>query len=134
MVVVILGGNSITSALSNTETKQKDAAFYALLKPAAKPTYLKLPVQTEPRFVPEGNLHGTPPAVECNQRLQIINDFVNKRLKKQGLVDRVIQLGSAAFINEPLNYWYGVHLNRAGLERYKQAVVRSLDIALSHRQ
>ena len=133
IVVVILGGNSITAALSNTEICHQAAEFYTLLKAAAKPACLKLAVQIESRFVAPGNRHGAPQAVEFNQRRTIINNFVNKRLRRRGLVDRMILLGGAGHIVNPANFADGVHLRRAALARYKQSIINGISYALGHR-
>ena len=81
-----------------------------------------------------GNRHGVPEAEEFNRRRQVINNFFNKTLKKQGHIDRVIQLGSANYLNHPQYYRDGVHLNNLGLARYKEALLGGLEYALNHRE
>ena len=134
VVIVVLGGNSIVGSLTNIQIKQKAAAFYLLLKAAVRPSCLKLAVQVEPRFVARENRHGVPEAEEFNRRRQVINNFFNKTLKKQGHIDRVIQLGSANYLNHPQYYRDGVHLNNLGLARYKEALLGGLKYALNHRE
>lgn len=133
VIIVILGGNSVTSDLSNSQIKEKAFAFYTLLKTAVRPECIKLAMQIEPRFESPGNSRGAPLASEFNRRRQILNNFTNKKLKKHGLVDRVIQLGSFDFLNNPQNYRDGVHLCWAGLEKYKGAVMGGLRYALENR-
>ena len=135
IVVVILGGNSITAALTNKQICGQAAEFYELLKAAAKPSCLKLAVQVESRFVPQGNYHQAPPAVEFNQRRTIINNFVNRKLRAKGLVDNMILLGGRGHIIHPSNFSPrdGVHLVRVVLRRYKQTLMNGIRYALGHR-
>lgn len=116
----------------NSQIKEQVVASYTLLKAAVKPDSLRLAMQIEPRFVPVGNRHGEPEASEFNRRRLVLNNFINKSLKRQGLVDRVIQLGSVAFLNHPQYFRDGVHLRGIGLERYKDAVLGGLKYALEN--
>lgn len=131
---MVLGGNSVTSSLSNIQIKENNAAFYTLLRAAVKSDCLKLAVEIVVRFVPAGNHHDVPEAAEFNWRRQVLNNFTIKSLKRQGLVDRVIQLGSVDFLNNPKYYRDGVHLSGTGLGKYKDAVLGGLKYALEHRQ
>lgn len=134
VVIVVLGGNSVTAALSNIQINEQARAFYTLLKAAVKPSCLKLAVQVEPRFVSSGNRHRVPEASEFNRRRQTLNNYLNKNLKRQGLVDRVILLGSVNYLNHPQYFRDGVHLSGAGLERYKETVLDGLRYALARKQ
>ena len=95
--------------------------------------YLRLAVQIEPRFVEAGDRFGTPEAEEYNRRRTIINNFVNKKLKKYGLVDNVILLGSVNFLRDPKYFLDGVHLKREGLLKYKEAGIHGLEYALENK-
>ena len=62
-----------------------------------------------------------------------INNFVNKKLKKYGLVDNVILLGSVSFLRDLKYFSYSAHLKRDGLLKYKEAVIHGLEYALENK-
>ena len=130
VIIVILGGNSIGSKHSNPEINDLASRFYSKLKEVVRSDCLKLAVQIEPRFVDAGNRFGTPEAEEFNRRRTVVNNYVNKKLKKYGLVDGVIMLGSVNYLRDPKYFSDGVHLNTEGLLMYKDAVIGGLVYAL----
>lgn len=134
VIVLILGGNSITASISDLQLKEQAATFYELLNEQLKGDCLKLAVQVEPRFMPTGNRFGVPDSEVFNRRRQTINNFVNRQLKRRGLVDRVITLGSVNYLNDPRYFRDGVHLRGIGLERYKDSVIAGVRYALEHKQ
>lgn len=117
-MTVILGSNSVIPSLPNSQIKEKAIAFYMLLKEAVRPECLILTIHIEPRFVPTGNCNRPLVAKEFNQRRQVLNNYTNKSLKRQGLVDRVIQLGSVNFLNDPQLFRDSVNLSSTGLDQY----------------
>ena len=126
-VVVILGGNSITSQYGNVEIKQMAENFFKKLNNYLKPDCIRFVVQVESRFCKAGNRFGAPEHKEFERRRTLINNCYNGRLKRLGLVDRVILLGSSRFLNAEKNFDDdGVHLKRQGLELYQTAVVDSV--------
>ena len=132
IIVVILGGNSISDKHSNTEINDLASEFYNKLKQVVRSDCVKLAVQIEPRFVDAGNKFGTPEAEEYNRRRTVVNNYVNKRLKKYGLVDNVILLGPVNYLRDPKYFSNGVHLKTEGLQMYKEAVLGGLEYALEN--
>ena len=134
VVVVILGGNSIVNSVSNSAIKLKATEFYTKLREVVDPLCLRLAVQVEPRFSKAGNKFGTPEAEEFNQRKQIINNHVNKTVKRNKLVEGVILLGSVNYLNDSKYFVDGVHLNKIGLQMYRDAILGGLKYALDKQQ
>lgn len=134
VVVTILGGNSIVNTVTNSEINNRASAFYTRLNQVVGPNCLKLAVQIEPRFCSAGNSSGIPEPVEFNQRRQVLNNYLNKTLKKQKLIDNVILLGAANYLNHPKYFEDGVHLKQEGLIRYRMAIMGGIRYALSHRK
>ena len=133
VIIVILGSNSICDEHTNIEINNLASEFYTKLKQVVRPDCLRLTVQIEPRFVEAGNRFGTPEAEEFNTRRTIINNFVNKKLKKYGLVDIAWLcklLGSVNILRNPKYFLDGVHLKCEGLLKYKEAVIHGLEYAL----
>lgn len=100
VVVTILGVNSIVNSVTNSEINSRASAFYTRLNQVVGPNCLKLAVQIEPRFCSAGNRFRTPESVEFNQRRQVLNNYLNKTLKKHKLIDNIILLG-ANYLNHP---------------------------------
>ena len=126
-IVVILGGNSITSQYGNAEIKLMAEDFFKKLNNFLKPGCIRFVVQVETRFCKAGNRFGAPEHKEFERRRTLINNWYNGRIKRKGLVDRVVLLGSIKFLNTEENFDAdGVHLNRQGLESYQTAVVDSV--------
>ena len=132
IIAVILGGNSISDKHSNTEINDLASEFYNKLKQVVRSDFLRLAVQVEPRFVDAGNKFGTPEAEEYNRRRTVVNNYVNKRFKKFGLVDNVILLGSVNYLRDPKYFSDGVHLKTDGLKMYKEAVLGGLKYVLEN--
>ena len=132
IIVVILGGNSISDKHSNAEINDLAPEFYNKLKQAVRSDCLKLAVQIEPRFVDAGNKFGTPEAEEYNRRRTVVNNYVNKSLKKYGLVDNVMLLGPVSYLRAPKYFSDRVHLRTEGLKMYKEAVLGGLEYALEN--
>lgn len=110
VVVTILGGNSIVDSVTNTDINLRASEYYKWLRQIVGPSCLSLAAQIEPRFCSKGNKFGTPQPVEYNRWRQVLNNFLNKTLKKQKLVDNVILLGAANYLNHPKYFVDGVHL------------------------
>ena len=134
IIVVILGGNSITTQVTNSEIKWKSTEFFIKLNEVISDQCLKLVVQVEPRNCEAGNKFGTPEFEEFNRRRAIINNHYNTTLKKRKLVDHVVLLGSLNFLQHPSDFSDGVHLNINGLNKYKDTVVGALLHALNNRK
>ena len=83
-------------------------------------------VQIEPRYCEAGNKFGKPEYPEFERRRTVINNYYNTKLKKLGLVDRVVLLGSVKFLNRREHFSDGVHLKRQGLDLYQTSVVDSV--------
>ena len=133
IIVVILGGNSINARFSNCKVNELAEGFFLKLKTVVRPDCIRLPVQIEPRFVGPNDRHGTPRALEFNRRRTVVNNFVCKKLKKRGLVDRTILLGSVNFLRDPNLFTDGVHLSNAGLKLYRKAVIGGIVYALENK-
>ena len=132
IIVIILGGNSIVESKTNPEITQEIREFYGLLNGMLNGC-LRLAVQIEPRFPIPNNPHGAPESHVFNQRRHVINNFVNKRIKKAGLIDSVILLGGEGYLNNEEFYADGVHLGIEGLVKYKRAIVSGIEFALNAR-
>ena len=129
IIVVVLGGNSITFDKTNNEIKDLMHCFYKKLNDTL-PRAIKLAVQIEPRFCLPGNRHGAPEAEEFNRRRQVLNNFVNKTIKKNGLVDHMVLLGSTEYLNHHQFFRDGVHLSGVGLVRYQAAIQNTVQYAV----
>ena len=126
-IVVILGGNSITSQYEDSEIKQMAESFFKKLNDYLNPGCVRFVAQVETRFCERGNRFGTPEHKEFEKRRGRINHCYGGRLKRKGLLDRVILLGSSKFLNARENFADdGVHLKKQGLELYQTAVVDSV--------
>ena len=133
IIVVILGGNYISDKHSNIEINDMASEFYNKLKQVVRLDCLRLAVQIEPRFVDAGNKFGMPEAEEYNRRRTVVNNYVNKKLKKYGLVDNVILPGSVNYLRDPKYFSDGVHLKTEGLLMYKEVVIGRLKCALENK-
>ena len=134
VIIVILGGNSICARVTNVEINELALEFYHKLMTVIKPDCLRLAVQIEPRFVEADNRFGTPEAKEFNRRRAVVNNYMNRKLKKKNLIDNVITLGSVNFLRDPKYFEKdGVHLTKGGLLKYKEAVIGGLVYALEHK-
>ena len=122
-IVVILGGNSINDRTTNHEIKGLANRFFRKLKEILRKECIKCVVQVEPRYCRPQNRFGTPSYPEFERRRNIINNHYNKGLKKFGLVDRVVLLGSIRYLNRPEHFSDGVHLKLEGLLLYRQAIL-----------
>ena len=129
VIVVVLGGNSVVNSKTNSEIKDFILCFYKRLHECL-PRAIKLAVQIEPRFCQPGNRHGAPEAAEFNRRRQILNNFMNKNIKKNGLLDHMVLLGSTEYLNHHQYFNDGVHLQGEGLKRYQSAILGTLKYAL----
>ena len=79
-----------------------------------------------------GNKFGTTEAEEYNKMRTVVNNYINKKLRKYGLVDNVILLGSVNYLRDPKYFSDGVHLKTEGLLMYKEAVIGGLEYALEN--
>ena len=94
---------------------------------------IKLAVQIEARFALPNNPFGTPVAEEYNQRRNVINNFVNRNIKRSNLVDGIISLGGVGFLNNESEYRDGIHLKQIGLVKYQSAFLNGIKFALNKR-
>lgn len=86
VVIVVLDGNSVTSSLSNNHIKVKATAFYMVLEDSigwSASTWL----------CELSSNHGAPEAKKINRQRQIFNNYTNRSLKRQRVVDRLSSLG-----------------------------------------
>ena len=133
IIVVILGGNSIVNSVTNCQINEKAKEFYVHLNNVLPSGCLRLATQIEPRFPIEGNRFGAPTAVEYGRRRDVINNYINKKIKKSGAVDGVITLGGESYLNNETSFSDGVHLKPAGLKKYRDAVLGGIKFALDKR-
>ena len=129
-IVVILGGNSIVASKSNQEINGLATEFYQRLR-ASLPNAVIIATQIEPRYYPENNHFEAPPREEFNRRRVALNTYVNKRLRRRGLVNYVAVLGSAANYG-PYSFRDGVHLMKGPLVEYQQNILGALIYAAEH--
>lgn len=129
-MIIILGGNSIVDTWSNGEVKALANEFYEKLNESL-PDTVKIAVQIEPRYYEEDNPFGAPTADDFNRRRQIINNFVNKQLKRRGLVDHMALLGPASMYG-PDSFRDGVHLNDEALQEYQGNLINTLVCAMEN--
>ena len=123
-IVVILGGNSIVKSITNVEINALATDFYERLR-ASLPNAVIIAAQIEPRYYPANNHFEAPTREEFNRRRVVLNNFVNKKLKKRGLVNHVAVLGSAMNFG-PHSFRDGVHLLNKPLEDYQQIMLGAL--------
>ena len=127
-LVIVLGGNSVVNNKTNGDVKALMLQFYQKLN-TALPQTIKLAVQIEPRYYAANNTLQAPMAEEFNKRRQILNNYMNKQLKKKGLINHVVILGSAGNLTAD-SYRDGVHLTAEALQEYQAAILRSLSYAM----
>ena len=133
IIVIILGGNSIVASKTNSQINQEIRLFYTHLKTVLGKDCIRLAVQIEARFALPNNPFGTPLAEEYNQRRNVINNYVNKNMKRAKLVDGIISLGGVGFLNNESEYRDGVHLKQTGLLKYQIAFLHGIQYALNKR-
>ena len=133
IIVVILRGNSICENNTNLEINDLALEFYTRLGKVVRPDCLKMAVQIEPRIVEAGNRFQMPEPEEFNRRRAVINNFMNKKLKKCNLINNVILLGSVNILRDPKYFTDGVHLKKEGLMKYRDAVIGGLVYALENK-
>ena len=131
IVVVIFGGNSITTDRTNTQNKRDAKRFYQYLRLVINPNCLVLAVQVEKRYYSHVNLYMCPEPEEYNKKRNILNNYLQRQLKHQRLVDHVIMLGGEVFSKELHYQDDGVHLNQLGLDMYRRIIENGIDYAIS---
>ena len=129
IIVIVLGGNSIVAAKSNEEIRALISSFYTKLRQSL-PESIIIATQIEPRFCAPGNRHGAPEAEEFNRRRTVLNNFMNKTIKKAGLLNHMVLLGSSEFLNHHQYFTDGVHLKGIGLQRYQAAILGTIRYSL----
>ena len=133
-IVIILGGNAITTQYSDPEIRSMAENFFTKLNTYLRPDCVRFVAQVETRFCEPGNRFGTPEHAEFERRRTLLNNCYTGRLRRKGLIDRVILLGSRQYLNNRNNFAAdGVHLKTEGLELYRQAVVSSVRYHLNKR-
>ena len=131
-VVIVLGGNAITTRHSDPEIRSMAEEFFTKLNTYLRPGCVRFVAQVETRFCEPGNRFGTPEHAEFERRRTLLNNCYTVKLRRKGLIDRVILLGSKNYLNNRDNFADdGVHLKPEGLELYKRAVVSSVHYHLN---
>lgn len=133
VIVVVLGGNSIVNSKTNDQIRTLILDFFSKLRESL-PDCTIIAAQIEPRFCDPGNRHGTPEAEEFNRRRTVLNNFMNKTVKKAGLINYMMLLGSTEFLNHHQYFTDGVHLSGVGLQRYQTAILNTVQYALERKQ
>ena len=131
IVVVIFGGNSITTDRTNSQNKRAAKRFYQYLRLVINPDCLILAVQVEKRYYSHVNLYMCPEPEEYNKKRNILNNYLQRQLKHQRLVDHVIMLGGEVFSKELHYRDDGVHLNQLGFDMYRRIIENGIDYAIS---
>ena len=131
VIVVILGGNLIVASKTNSQINQEIRLFYSTLNTVLRDDCIKLAVQIEARIALPNNPFGTPLAEEYNQRRNVINNYVNRNIKRSKLVDGIISLGGVGFLNDESEYRDGIHLKQIGLLKYQSAFFNGIKYALN---
>ena len=134
VVVIIFGGNSIVASKTNSQINQSIKLFYTQLNSVLSEDCIRLAVQIEAKFAFPNNPFGTPLAIEYNQRHNVINDYVNRNIKRTKLIDGIITLGGVGFLNNENEYQDVIHLKQQGLLIYKMAIMNGLAYALNKKQ
>ena len=135
IIVVILGGNSIVSDLSNQQLRDNLFEFYDCLNSVLTPGCLRLAMQVEPRRPIAGNRFRAPEYREFNRRRNIVNAYMNRELKRAHMLDRVVLLGGANYLDDDEQFAAdGVHLSEEGRVDYKIALMNGVTYALNNRQ
>ena len=129
IIVVVLGGNSIVASNSNDKIRALILEFYTKLREAL-PNAVIIAAQIEPRFNTPGNRHGAPEADEFNRRRTVLNNYMNRSVKTAGLINFMVLLGSTNFLNHHKYFSDGVHLAGVGLERYQDAILKTIRYSL----
>ena len=135
VLVIILGGNSITPNSQSGDLRQLARAFYKKVGELVRPSCIVIAAQVEQRFYSTYDIqHRGRPTCEQYKRMRThLNNFLNRNLKKAGLIDFVICLGSAGYINNASNFVDGVHLTRPILASYRTTILKSIQYAWLNR-
>ena len=121
----------INNSYTNHQIKSLSYRFFRKLSNIVSKECIRFVVQVEPRYCQAGNPFGTPTYREFERRRTVINNHFNKDLKRFGLVDRVVLLGSVKYLNRPEHFKDGVHLKAEGLGLYQQAIVGAIQMHLN---
>ena len=133
IIVVVFGGNSIVNYKSNEDIRTLIWNFYQKLRESL-PSATIIATQIEPRYCAPGNRHGAPAFEEFNRRRTVMNNYMNKTVKKAGFINNMVLLGSPEYLNHHQYFGDGVHLKGIGLQRYQTAVVGSIKYVLATKQ
>lgn len=113
IVIVILGGNDLTNAVTNEEFYQRCRTFYVKLK-AGMPGAFIIHAQIELRFYKSGNRWNAPVINDYKKRRVTLNNF----LKRVKCSNAIMMIGGPNRMDCKAYYRDGVHLNRVGLVKY----------------
>lgn len=84
IILVYLGGNSITEDISDRTLRDQAKQFYNLLR-SLLPEAIVIASQIELRFVEEGNRHKTPTLQQFKIRRNTFNQFLRKFKNAKGI-------------------------------------------------
>ena len=127
IIIVILGGNSITRDIVNHELQARCKRFYQLLRQSA-PNAILIPAQVELRRYSPNRRFDNPPAEIFKQKRNSLNQF----LKRLRLKDRLLIIAGPGRLDDNRYYRDGVHLNTAGLRVYMNILKSTVVYALDH--
>ena len=127
IVVVILGGNSIIDTNTNADIKVWIREFYGRLRTLVRPNCRIISAQIEPRFPAPGNRFGAPDPEKFKRRRAILNDWVNKSLRKHGIIDNIILIAGREYFDHPSHFVDGVHLKQRSLLELQRLILGTIE-------
>lgn len=125
VVVVILGGNSISRDVTNFEVFKQCRAFYKLLRDHL-PNSRIIAAQIELRFYETPNRFGAPGPEDFRKRRNQLNRF----LQTLKLKDNLLIIAGPGRLDNQQYYKDSVHLNKVGLRVYMSILKTTIDYSL----
>lgn len=127
VIVVILGGNSISRDVTNFELFKQCRAFYKLLRDNLPHSRI-IAAQIELRFYDTPNRFGAPGPEDFRKRRNGLNRF----LQSLKLKDNLLIIAGPGRLDNKDYYRDNVHLNHAGLRVYMSILKTTIDYSLKN--
>lgn len=124
ILVVILGGNSISNDRTNTQVLNSCLSFYTLLR--SKYQGIVVSSQVELRFYKPNNKFAAPQSDIFKRR----RNRVNKFLYKSNFNDAVLMIAGPGRLDNRKYYRDSVHLNERGLGLYSHFLHETVEYCL----
>ena len=122
-VVIILAGNGFNRHNVNSDVYDQCRLFYHLIRENL-PSSVIISAQAELRFSNPHHHH-----TACEDYVKRRNAF-NRFLKRFALKDFILQISGLGRLDDEKYYRDNIHLNRTGLAKYFEYIVKTLNYCL----